>query len=53
VIVDDWSKAGAALVDADAISPESCRSYAEEHFGPGRMVRDYLAAYRAVLEGRV
>jgi glycosyltransferase involved in cell wall biosynthesis len=51
VIVDDWSKAGAALDAADAISPEACRAYAERWFAPARMVRDYLAAYGTMLEG--
>jgi glycosyltransferase involved in cell wall biosynthesis len=53
VIVDDWSQAGAALADADAIAPEACRAYAEEHFAPARMVRDYLAAYETMLTGPV
>jgi glycosyltransferase involved in cell wall biosynthesis len=53
VIVEDWSQAGAALAEADAISPESCRAYAEELFGPSRMVRDYLAAYERMFESRV
>jgi glycosyltransferase involved in cell wall biosynthesis len=53
VIVDDWSQAGAALEQADAISPESCRAYAEELFAPGRMVRDYLVAYERMFETRV
>jgi glycosyltransferase involved in cell wall biosynthesis len=53
VIVEDWAQAGAALADADAISPESCRGYAEERFAPSRMVCDYLAAYEKALEGRV
>ena len=52
VIVDDWAKAGAALEEADAISPESCRAYAEQWFAPARMVRDYLAAYETMLAGR-
>ena len=49
VIVDDWARAGAALAEADAISPESCRAYAEQWFAPARMVRDYLTAYEAML----
>ena len=53
VIVDDWSQAGGALEAADAISPESCRAYAEELFAPGRMVRDYLAAYESMFGSRV
>jgi glycosyltransferase involved in cell wall biosynthesis len=50
VIVDDWAQAGAVLDEADAISPESCRSYAEEHFAPARMVQEYLAAYETMLD---
>jgi glycosyltransferase involved in cell wall biosynthesis len=53
IIVDDWSRAGAALAEADAISPESCRAYAEELYGPARMVRDYLAAYERMFESRI
>jgi glycosyltransferase involved in cell wall biosynthesis len=53
VIVDHWAEAGAALAEADAISPESCRRYAEEWFAPSRMVRDYLAAYETMLEGGI
>jgi glycosyltransferase involved in cell wall biosynthesis len=45
VIVDDWGDAAAALEEADRITPESCRAYAEERFTPERMVRDYRAAY--------
>jgi glycosyltransferase involved in cell wall biosynthesis len=48
VIVDDWGDAAAALELADAITPESCRTYAEERFAPERMVRDYLGAYEAM-----
>jgi glycosyltransferase involved in cell wall biosynthesis len=53
VIVDDWGHTNAALEEADAISPESCRAYAEEWFAPARMVRDYLAAYETMLTRRV
>jgi glycosyltransferase involved in cell wall biosynthesis len=53
IIVDDWSLAPAALEEADALSPESCRGYAETHFAPARMVRDYLHAYENMLESRV
>jgi glycosyltransferase involved in cell wall biosynthesis len=50
VIVDDWRMAPAALIEADRISPESCRRYVEERFAPERMVRDYLRAYETMLE---
>jgi glycosyltransferase involved in cell wall biosynthesis len=53
VILDHWSEAGRALEDADEISPEACRAYAEEWFAPARMVRDYLAAYATMLARRV
>jgi glycosyltransferase involved in cell wall biosynthesis len=53
VIVEDWHDAIAALEEADTITPESCRAYVEERFAPGRMVRDYIAAYETLLGGRV
>jgi glycosyltransferase involved in cell wall biosynthesis len=49
VIVDDWNRAAEAIEQADAISPEQCRAYAEEHFARERLVRDYLAAYEAAI----
>ena len=49
VIVDHWGDAVAALEETDQISPTSCRAYAEERFTPGRMVDDYLAAYKSLL----
>ncbi|MBV8079958.1 MAG: glycosyltransferase family 4 protein [Actinobacteria bacterium] len=51
IIVDDWSVAPAAILEADQLSPEACRSYAEQHFSPVRMVRDYLSAYGSMLDG--
>jgi glycosyltransferase involved in cell wall biosynthesis len=53
VIIDDWTHTESALEQADEISPEACRSYAEEWFAPARMVRDYLAAYETMLARRV
>jgi glycosyltransferase involved in cell wall biosynthesis len=50
VIIEHWNEAAAALEQADALSPESCREYAEEHFRPERMVADYLAAYEKLLD---
>ncbi len=50
IIVDDYTLMAAALEEADKIEPLECRAYVEEHFSPGRMVRDYVAAYDAVLE---
>jgi glycosyltransferase involved in cell wall biosynthesis len=53
VIVDHWAEAGAVLEEADEITPEACRAYAEEFFAPARMVRDYLAGYETILASRV
>jgi glycosyltransferase involved in cell wall biosynthesis len=50
VIVDDWVDAVQAIEQADAISPETCRAYAEERFARDRLVRDYVAAYETALE---
>lgn len=50
VIVDDHTEMVAALPRADALDPLECRRYVEEHFSAERMVRDYAAAYAAVLE---
>jgi glycosyltransferase involved in cell wall biosynthesis len=49
IIVDDWRVAAVALEETDRIEPETCRRYVEEKFAPGRMVRDYLDAYEAML----
>jgi len=50
VIVDHWAHAPAALDEADRLTPEGCRAYAQERFGGERMVRDYLAAYETLLD---
>ncbi len=50
VIVEDAAEMAAALDAADQLDPLECRRYVEERFAPERMVRDYEAAYRAVLE---
>lgn len=49
VIVDDYHEMAGALADADRLEPLECRRYAEEQFSAGRMVRDYVSAYEAVL----
>jgi len=49
ILVDEWRAAAAALEEADAIAPETCRAYVEEWFAPERMVRDYLEAYESML----
>jgi glycosyltransferase involved in cell wall biosynthesis len=50
IIVDDYRLMADALERADKIEPLECRAYVEEHFSPGRMVHDYVAAYEAALE---
>jgi glycosyltransferase involved in cell wall biosynthesis len=50
IIVEEVGEMVAALAAADDLDPLQCRRYAEERFSPERMVRDYEAAYRAVLE---
>jgi glycosyltransferase involved in cell wall biosynthesis len=50
IVVDHFREMPGALEQADALDPMECRRYVEERFAPARMVRDYEAAYRAVLE---
>lgn len=50
IIVDDYREMAAAIEEADKLEPLECRRYVEEHFSAARMVRDYVAAYEAVLE---
>jgi glycosyltransferase involved in cell wall biosynthesis len=49
VIVDDHREMASALPEADALDPAECRAYVEERFSPQRMVRDYVATYRAAI----
>jgi glycosyltransferase involved in cell wall biosynthesis len=49
IIVDDYREMAGALADADKLEPLECRRHAEERFSAERMVRDYEAAYEAVL----
>jgi glycosyltransferase involved in cell wall biosynthesis len=49
IIVGDASEMAAALAAADELDPLECRRYVEERFSRERMVREYEAAYRAVL----
>jgi glycosyltransferase involved in cell wall biosynthesis len=49
VIVEDYHEMADALAAADRLEPLECRRYAEERFSAERMVRDYEAAYEAVL----
>ncbi|MFN2467171.1 MAG: glycosyltransferase family 4 protein [Gaiellaceae bacterium] len=46
VIVDHYRDMPAALELADRLDPLECRRYAEERFATGRMVADYVRAYR-------
>jgi glycosyltransferase involved in cell wall biosynthesis len=50
IIVDDYRVMPAAVLEADEIDPMDCRRYVEERFTPERMVADYLAAYRTMIE---
>jgi len=50
IIVDDYRIIAAALEEADKLDPYDIRRYVEEEFSPERMVRDYLAAYAAMID---
>jgi glycosyltransferase involved in cell wall biosynthesis len=50
IIVDDYRLMAGALEEADRLEPLVCRQYVEERFAPERMVADYVAAYRTMLE---
>ena len=52
IIVDDYREMGHVLDDADGLDPFELRRYVEEEFSPARMVRDYVAAYEAIIEQR-
>jgi glycosyltransferase involved in cell wall biosynthesis len=49
IVVDDYREMAGALAQADQLEPRECRRSAEERFSAERMVRDYEAAYEAVL----
>jgi glycosyltransferase involved in cell wall biosynthesis len=51
IIVDHYRQMAAAVERADALDPIECRRYAEDRFGPERMVADYVAAYETVVAG--
>jgi glycosyltransferase involved in cell wall biosynthesis len=50
IVVDDYRIIPAALEQADRLDPRELRSYAEEHFSPRRMVRDYVKAFELARE---
>jgi len=50
IVVDDYREMAGALERADALDPLECRRYVEERFSARRMVADYEAAYRTVVE---
>jgi glycosyltransferase involved in cell wall biosynthesis len=50
IIVDDYRKMVEAVERADGLDPLELRRNVEERFAPGRMVRDYVEAYRAAIE---
>jgi glycosyltransferase involved in cell wall biosynthesis len=50
IIVDDYRIISAALEDADKLDPYDIRRYVEDEFSPQRMVRDYVSAYRTIIE---
>ena len=52
VIVDDYRIIPVALEEADKLDPYDIRRYVEQEFSADRMVVDYLAAYRAIIEQR-
>ncbi|TMM15588.1 MAG: glycosyltransferase family 4 protein [Actinobacteria bacterium] len=49
IIVDDYREMPAALERADALDPLELRRYAEERYGPERMIQDYLRVYEAAV----
>jgi len=49
IIVDNYREMPAALERADALDPLELRRYAEERYGPERMVQDYLRVYEAAV----
>jgi glycosyltransferase involved in cell wall biosynthesis len=51
IVVDDYREMAGVLAQADELEPLECRRAVEELFSAERMVRDYVAAYEAVLAG--
>jgi glycosyltransferase involved in cell wall biosynthesis len=52
IIVDDYRIIPVALEEADKLDPYDIRRYVEQEFSADRMVSDYLAAYRTIIEQR-
>ena len=50
IVVDDLEAMVGAVAAADEIDPAACRAYVEERFSERRMVRNYLEAFRLLLE---
>ena len=49
IVVESYTEMADALERADELDPLELRRYVEEEFSPARMVRDYVAAYEAVI----
>jgi glycosyltransferase involved in cell wall biosynthesis len=52
IIVDDYRIIPVALEEADKLDPYDIRRYVEQEFSADRMVIDYIAAYRTIIEQR-
>jgi glycosyltransferase involved in cell wall biosynthesis len=52
IIVDDYRIIPVALEEADKLDPYDIRRYVEQEFSADRMVSDYVAAYRTIIEQR-
>jgi glycosyltransferase involved in cell wall biosynthesis len=52
IIVDDYRQMAGALEQADELDPFELRRYVEEEFSPEHMVKDYVAAYEAIIAQR-
>jgi glycosyltransferase involved in cell wall biosynthesis len=49
IIVDNYREMPAALERVDRLDPLELRRYAEESYGPERMIQDYLRVYEAAV----
>jgi glycosyltransferase involved in cell wall biosynthesis len=52
IIVEDYRVIPVALEEADKLDPYDIRRYVEHEFSADRMVSDYAAAYRKIIEQR-